>query len=227
MTTTADILSSDDGTSRLQSILEDLSAQRTTTATRKAAARKVIEEFDLDRLLDLQAKMGRMIDILTANTVSDGDDPIISSDKAERLMAEFLDSRDIVELLDVRKGMVREAVFAHITAILLAQGDQDAEHNNGALEVPRLGKKFAREGGARGKSTIDGDKLRALLGDRANEVFDAEVVPAQVIEEHVSFTLNPDKLVALIQADPEVMETVREAVTPGGYRTPRFVVRDI
>lgn len=210
----------------LASLLEELSVSRTTTSTRKAAARKVIEEFDLERLIELQDKMSKTIDVLMANelNVTGG---VLSPDAAQSVMAELLDERDIVELLDVRKSMIRSAVFNHITAVLTVEGDLDPEHNNGELVVSALGKKFTREGGSQSAATLDDVKLRAALGERAGTVYDVEIVPAQVIPERIEQRLNAEALVALAQRDPAVMEIVRDCLVPGGYRTPRFHIRDL
>lgn len=207
---------------QLQELLQEMEpSPQQTSKKRKEGARKAIESLDLEKLLNMQRKMVAVIDVLTANDLEKVDGEI-DPDLAYRLMSEFLDERDVAELLEVRKGMIREAVFSHITSVLTREGDEDPEHSNGSLEVPELGRKFTREGGARGKPSIDEDTLKEKLGDRWKDVTTVEVIP-----EHTEQQLDSDLLVALANRDPEVMEIVRESLVPGNYRTPRFHVRDI
>ena len=45
--------------------------------------------------------------------------------------------------------------------------------------------------------------------------------------EHVEYVLDDERMVALVQRDPEVMEIFRSCVVPGKYGTARFHVREL
>lgn len=201
-------------------------SSRSTVATRKAAQRKAIEEFDLDRLIALQDKMKKIIDVLTANELDSGT-AVLSAEKAQALMAEFLDVREIAELLDVRKEMIREAVFAHLDALAEARGEPDPANTNGALEVPELGKKFCREGTGYGTPVVDEQRLQALLGDRWLDACDEEVVPEVYIPERIEYRLSVEKVLDMARRDPAVLEALRSCLVPGKRKTPRMTVRDM
>ncbi|QDH91779.1 hypothetical protein SEA_PHRAPPUCCINO_104 [Mycobacterium phage Phrappuccino] len=193
---------------------------KSTAAKRRAAQRKAIEEFDLDRLLDLQEKMSRVIDTLTKNELRLDEGGTLTPEQAESLMAEHLDEREIAELLEVRKEMIREAVYEHL--------DQTVGPNtSGALEVPTLGKKFCREGAGLGTPKVDEQRLQGVLGERWDEVCVEEVIPAQVIPERRERRFSLDRLLDLAQRDPQILEALGSCLAPGKLRTPRFVTRDM
>jgi hypothetical protein len=190
---------------------------KSTVAARKASNRQAIESFDLDRLLELQAKMASIIDTLTANELGD-DEVVLSEPKATALMGELLDENDVAELLAVRKEMIREAVFAHLDEV-------EGPNANGSIPVPELGKRFAREGAGVGAPQVDEQRLQALLGDRYTDACDEIIVPAQ--EARIEYKLSIEKVLDMAQDDPELLEQLRTCLVPGKPRTARFWVRDL
>ena len=192
---------------------------RSTVATRKAEQRRAIEEFDLDRLIALQDKMSKIIDTLTANELG-SDEVVLSGEKAAALMGEFLDEREIAEVLDVRKEMIREAVFAHLDAT-------EGPNQNGAIPVPEAGKKFCREGSGTGTPNVDEQRLQALLGDRWIDACVETIVPEVHIPAHIEYKLSVERVLDLAQRDPAVLEALRTCLVPGKPKTPRLVVRDL
>lgn len=198
-----------------------------TSAQRKDGHRDMLDEFDLDKLLEMQEKMVKAIDRMTANQIDTDEPGILTPTKAEELMIELLDQIDIKELLEVRRDMIRAAVFAHLTEEARRAGDPEPEYAVGAVPVPTVGKKFVREDGGRGAPKLDETMFREALGERWEQVYHIEIVPEQVIPEHVEYTLDPEKVMKLAEQDPAVLEALRKSVTPGTRRTPRFTVRNI
>jgi hypothetical protein len=190
---------------------------KSTVAARKASNRQAIESFDLDRLLELQAKMTAIIDTLTANELG-SNEVVLSEDKATALMAELLDENDVAELLTVRKEMIREAVFAHLDEV-------EGPNTNGSIPVPALGKRFSREGAGTGAPQVDEQRLAALLGDRWEDACDEVFVPAQ--EARIERKLSVEKVLDMAQDNPEILEALRTCLAPGKPRSAKFWVRDL
>lgn len=208
-------------------VIEEPSAKRLTAAQRKDAHRNMLQQFDLDKLLAMQEKMVQAIDRMTANQIDLDTPGVLTPAKAEELMAEFLDQVDIKELLEVRRDMIRAVIFAHLTEEAARAGDPEPEYAPGAVPVPALGKKFVREDGGRGAPRIDETLFREALGSGWEQAYQVEIVPEQIIPEHVSYTLDPQKVMAMAERDPAVLEALRKSLIPGARRTPRFTVRNL
>jgi len=187
--------------------------RRSTVATRKEAIRRAIEDWDLDRLLELQAKMQQIIDVITKNEVS-AEGGKLTPEQAADLMAEYLDERDVAELLETRREMIKEVVFAHL--------DETGERE---LPVPEHGKKFCRDGGGSAPPSIDEQRLQAKLGDRWLEACEEVVIPPQ--PQRIEYRLSLEKLLEMAREDPSVLEDLRSCLVPGAPRKARFVVRDL
>lgn len=198
-----------------------------TAAQRKDSHRAMLESFDLDRLLEMQDKMASAVDRMTANVIDPDSPAPLTPAKAEELMAELLDQIDIKELLEVRRELIRSAVFAHLTAEAREDGKDEPEYEPGSVAVPALDRKFTREGGKRRAPQLDETLLKEGLGDRWEAAYNIEVVPEQVIPEHVEYTLDLQKVMKLAESDPSVLETLRKALVPGERTTPRFFVRSL
>jgi len=202
--------------------------KRVTSAQRKDRHREMLEQFDLDKLIAMQDKMTKAIDRMTANSFADDDaEATLTPTKAEALMIEMLDQIDIKELVEVRREQIRTAVFAHLTEEAERRGEADPEFVPGAIPVPSLGKKFVREGGNRAAPKIDETMFRAALGDDWEAAYNVEVIPEQVIPAHTEHTLDPQKVMALAEKDPKVLEALRKSLIPGARRTPSFTVRNM
>lgn len=210
-----------------QLIAEDIRDKKLTAAQRKDSHRAMLEMFDIDKLLAMQEKMARAIDRMTANQIDPSEPVFLSPERAEELMIELLDQTDIKELLEVRRDLIRAAVFAHITEEARRTGAPEPEYATGSVPVPDLGKKFVREGGGRGKPVLDETLFREALGAVWEEVYDVQIIPEQVIPERVEYTLNPDRVMKLAEKDPKVLEALRKSLIPGDRRTPSFRIRNI
>lgn len=198
-----------------------------TAAQRKDSHRNMLDKFDIDKLLAMQEKMAQAIDRMTANQIDPSEPGVLSPEKAEELMIEILDQTDIKELLEVRRELIRTAVFAHITEEARREGKPEPEFVTGSVAAPALGRKFVREGGGRAAPKLDETLLREALGAGWREVYDVEVIPEQVIPERIEYTLDPEKVMKLAEKDPKVLEALRKSLIPGERRTPSFRVRNI
>jgi hypothetical protein len=210
-----------------ESEAEESGATRSTASSRKTAHRAMLERFDLDQLIGMQEKMRKTVDVMTAHQINLDDPGLLTPEEAEELMAELLDQTDIKELLEVRREMIRAAVFASISAEHRQAGDENPDRTNGFIPVPALGKKFCREGAGRLAPMLDEEKFKKALGDRWEQAYQVDVVPEQVVPEHVSYTLDSERILSLAERDPGILEILRECLVPGEYRTPRFTIRDL
>lgn len=204
---------------RLIAQTPEVAPSKSTAAKRKAELQKAIASFDLDRLIALQEKMTTIIDTLTKNEIR-LEGGALDESQAYSLMAEHLDEREISELLDVRRDMIREAVFEHFD-------NTSGPDTNGTLEVPGLEKKFCREGAGHGTPAVDEQRLQSLLGVRWVEVCDEEIIPEQIIPSRISYTLSLEKVLDMARGDAAVLEMLRSCLIPGKLRSPRFVVRNL
>lgn len=180
---------------------------------------------DIDELMELQETVTGLIDKIIVNRIDPEDLGLLDEDTLQLLMSEHLDRKDMERFLEVRHKIVRAAIFAHITEANKAKGVADPEHSPGDAPVVALGKRFVREGG-RLKATLDESELRTQLGeDRWEQVRKAVIVPA--VPEHIEYHLDEDAMLALVKADPFVLEVFKKCIIPGGYGAVRLVVREI
>lgn len=205
---------------------EEAKGKRSSLATRKASHRDMLEHVDLDRLVDMKDKMTRAVDVMTANQIDLDEPGILTTDEVNGLMSEELELTEIKELLEARREMRRAAIFAHITEDHRRGGESDPENTPGFISVPAFGKRFVKEGCGRSKPQLDEEKFKEELGDRWEQAYQATIIPRQVIPEHIEYTLSQERILAMAERDPGVLETIRACLIPGEYRTPRFVVRD-
>lgn len=190
---------------------------RTTVADRKGELRAALASFDVDRLLALQQTMTRLVDVMTRNELSGG---VMTADETVALMGEYLDERDIEELLTVRKEMIKAAVFDHLD-------ETDGPDVNANIAVPALGKKFCREGTGNVTPIVDEHRLQSLLGPRWIEACDEQIEPAQYIPERIEYRLSIEKVLDMARKDPGIMEMLRGCLVPGKPKAPRLAVRDL
>jgi hypothetical protein len=174
----------------MEALLDELAVKtaalesKTTQKDRRAAHKAALEGYDIDHLVEMQAKMRAAVDTMTANTFAvDNQGAELTESQVTALMRELLDQKDIEALLKARYEMIRTAIFAHITETLAAKGIPDPEYATGSAEAPEVGKRFAREGGKR-KGVWDYDKLAEVLGEEAwNRVHVTKIVPERRVTE--------------------------------------------
>ena len=226
---TADFIDLDtEAAASLQSLIDaaaEARAKPPTGAERKAALTEAIRQSNIDKLMALNEKMSGIMGRILANKDITETLGLLSESELLALMEELEDEQRVKELLEIRYQSIRTAVFAHITETHRARGVSDPAHTPGEAPVPALGKRFTREGG-KAKAQLDQDMLRLQLGKkRWDEVCKKVVVPA--VAEHVEYVLDEERMIALVQRDPEVLEIFRSCVIPGKYGAARFHVREL
>lgn len=205
-----------------------IKAQRTTVAQRKAEKRNDIEQVNMPKLRALQKKLSAVIKVITTNQIDLAPGELLTQEQKVSLMREYLDERDIAELIAVRKDeMIREIVFNHLTAEAAAEQKEDPEYQNGKIVVPELGYYFHRYGCGRKEADLNSTKLAGLLGEQWPLACDAVTIERLVIPAHVEYTLSEEKLLQLAQKDPEVYEKLLACLEVGGWKNPSFTARPI
>lgn len=191
---------------------------RVTIAQRKAELKENFANYDVDRLLELQAQLNGVIDLVTQPLTSEGD--ILTTEDQNLVGRQYLAQQKMGELADVIKDNVKAIVFGHISAVLDAEGEIDPENTNGSIELPELGLRLCREGTGYATPTIDEPLLKELLGpERWAQVY--EVHEKVVVEKGV----NLEKLFALADGDPQVLMHVEAALAPATPKNGRLVGR--
>jgi len=223
---TADFIDLDtEAAASLQALIDAAAApgpKPPTGVQRKADLAEAIRQSNIDKLMALHDKMSGIVGRIVANKDITDQLGRLSEGDLYALMEELQDEQRVKELLEIRYQSIRSAVFAHITENHRLKGVDDPDHTPGEAAVPALGKKFTREGG-KAKAQLDKERLAAKLGTTRWE----QVCRTVVIPEHVEHVLDEDKMIALVQSDPEVMEIFRDCVVPGKYGAARFHVREL
>ena len=203
-------------------------AQKSTVAQRKLLSRQAIEKHDSERLADLEEKASALIATINSNIIDLKKPRLLTKRKAKALLEELLAQRDLKEFLEVRKEMIREAVFNSLNIQLAAEGVEDPENTNGSIPVPELGQRLVREACGPKDPKLNEEKLELDLGEELwDQVCEIEVIPEQVIPAHTQKTLSIERLMKLAESNPAILEKIRDALEVGGFKTPRFTVRNL
>lgn len=200
-------------------------APRTTLEHRRQMWQAAVAKLDRKMLAQMNKTLRNYMGLVRRNAeVTAAEAPrVLTAAEAHDLMVEHLDMKDIEVFVKARRDDIRRTVFGHLTESFAAAGEEHPEHVNGSLDVPELGKRFAREGTGRKDPELDEETLRRLLGeDTWALVTDTEIIPAQEVT-----TLSIDKVMRLAKTDPSILEKIRESLIVGEWKTPRFVVRDL
>ena len=192
------------------------SSKRSTVADRKARWAKALSTMDRGVLAKINKTMSGYLKLVRAQPVAFSEEPrAVTEEEAESLAGEFIALRDIEEFLKVRRGWIKDVVFAHLTEVFAEEGEEFPEHVPGRL-VTSLGD-FAREAVGRMDPDLDEDVLAELLGDDWEDICDEEVV--------VTRKLNIEKLMKKAESNPAILEDVRSALKPGKFKSGRMVFR--
>lgn len=204
---------------------EFVSAEKTTVAQRKQQHLNTIEQKDQERLQALGQKFVSALEQIRANEIIIQPGRMLTKEEALGLMRELLDQRDMTEFLAARLQMIKDAVSHHITAENELRGADDPEHQNGSIDVPEAGYRFAKERCGRKDSGVNTERLQELLGEEWEEVCDVIEVPRQIIPKHREYTFSPEKMMKLAQKDQKALSKLLECLEVGGWRTPVITVR--
>lgn len=191
--------------------------QRSTVATRKEELAKDLENFNVDRLLELAREMDSFVDLVT---LSLGEELVLADAAKFTLLSQKLSQRNIAEFLAVVDAKIKALAFAHMDAALEAEGIEDPAAHNAEISVPALGYTLKREGAGYTDPTINEGELLQLLGDDlAEKVFTKKTVTT------TSYELDLDKLFAAVEADPKIMEAVSSSLEPGGLKKAKMALK--
>ena len=207
---------------------EAIAVERTTVAQRKQAHVNAIRQDDALFLEEMDAKFVSALEQIRSNEIATEPGKMLSLEEAVGLMQEWLDQRDMAELLAARLTMIKEAVSNHITTEKELEGVDNPEHQNGSLAVPELGYRFAKERCGRKDTDVNQEKLRELLSEEEwEQVCDVEVIPRQIIPRHKQYTFSPEKMMKLAQKDPQTLQILLECLEVGGWKSPVITIRPL
>src|SRR3954468_10808504 len=190
----------------------DWATQRCSKESRVATWQEMISEQTLDDFYDAISYLSRYFGRVQVSG------RMFTVPEASAVMNELLTLRTVMEALEARRLMVKDSAFDHIELDLASKGVDDPKNANGHLSVPSTGKKFCKEGAGIGPSILDWD----VVEDRLTDEDWAEIHVTEIIR-----TPDRDKLADLVTRKPELAAVVRDALSPGEPKTPRFIVRDM
>ena len=192
-------------------------AKPTSAADRREQLKKAIAEMDGDQIERAREVMTRYVDSMV--TLDPEQAGVLTKAQSKSLMEEDILRREIADLVEARKETIKELVFRAITEEAAEAGADDPELTNGEIVVEELGRRFSREGAGYSAPTFNLKALRAALGDDAEAVIKTETKVVESVDE--------DALNSLIAGNPELLEKVRGALTPGKVRKGSFYNREL
>ena len=209
----ADLLSQVDVASAIEKKGNNVELRK--AATRKALAQNnKIEQTKVAEAHDVELSRGQRLAAASDSIMETG----LDTEQALQAMEAYVSGKLVLETQTAIQDLVKSLVYRSMDLSLAEQGEEFPEQTNAVLDVPEMGKRFTREGCGRKPAEFDLDALRAAVGD---EMF------AQITAQKVEVVVDHDALTAAVLADPSLLETVRNAVVPGEWKSPRLMVRDI
>lgn len=207
-----------------EKVAEEVSkSTRSTIADRKYKHLETILSKDEEALAEMKTIMGSFISTISASTGLELPvGQLLSSEEGHDLMSAYLAYQKVVEFAETWKSQLREIIFSHITEERRQEGLPSPENVNGEVVVPEFGKRFVKEGAGRKPARVDEDKIQELLGDEYADVLEVEIIPAKKVTK-----LSYEALMKKVQEKPELMESLKEAIILGEWKSPSFIVRDI
>lgn len=194
----------------------------TNVELRKAAHRKNLAENNKIALAEVGDELKQLLP--RGKRIAKKSDAImdtgLSAEDAVEAMQAYLGGKLINEAQTAIQELIKTLVFRHMDLCAAEQGETFPEQTNMVIDVPETGKRFCREGAGRKDASFDLDKLREVVGD---EVFESITIERVTVTREV----NEAALSVAANANPALMELLREAVVPGDWKSPRLSIRDI
>jgi hypothetical protein len=212
----------------------DLDArQKDSKVVRQAEWTKALDTIPMDQIQALQDNLTTYVDKYVLARLEVSEPRELTTQEVDQLAAEYKAWQALDDFLTARKGQFRSIVFAALNAKYDAQikasgmvTDTPPEQMPGEIYSEAMGIRFKREGGARKAPAINWDYLKATLSPEVwADVCDQVKVPRQIVPAHIDFIPNEEKLMDVINTGDVPLETLREALVPGAWTTPRFVPR--
>jgi len=212
----------------------DLDArQKDSKVVRQAEWTKALDTIPMDKIQALQDNLSTYVDkfVLARFEVTEPRD--LTTTEVDQLATEYKAWQALDDFLTARKSQFKDVVFAALNAKYAQQieesglvTDTPPEQMPGELFSEAVGIRFKREGGARKAPSVNWEMLKASVSPEIwTDVCDQVKVPRQIIPAHTDFIPNESKLMDVINTGDIPLETLREALVPGAWTTPRFVPR--
>lgn len=186
-------------------------------AARRDEWKRVIADLDSTKIEYVRDLMTRYVDSMV--TLDAESTKALAPAQRKAIMEEDLVRREIGDLLESRKEVIKELVFQTITEEAAEAGAEEPELVNGEIVVEELGHRFTREGAGYSSPTFNMKALKEALGEDAAKVVQVEYKPVE--------TVNEDVLNSLLSGNPELVEKVRSAMVPGKVKKGSFYNRPI
>ncbi|ACH62392.1 hypothetical protein SEA_JPICKLES_191 [Mycobacterium phage JPickles] len=192
-------------------------------AIRRAAYAQAVKNLDPKQLRVMNRTFRNFVPLAKKNAEITSETGELTLQQAEDLMIEVLEVKRIQEMAKSRYEEIRKRVFNSLTETFASAGEPEPEYVAGHIDIPNLGLKFTREGGARKDPELDEATLRDLVGDEVwNKVTRVEVIPAQEVR-----TFDEGLFLAAARKNPALLEKLRQALVVGGHRPVSFHQRSL
>jgi hypothetical protein len=199
---------------------------------RRAEWDKELEEIPEGKLADLEVQMESYVHDYF-NKIRMSEPRELSQEEIDSLAQEYTSWQVINDALQSRYRQFRQIVFTSLTESFAKeiedsglQTETPPEQMKGSLASTKFGVRFCREGGGRGRTKINAKTLESSLPEELyRSVCQAVEVPQVVIPAHTEYTLDENLLMEAISEGRIDLESIREAVVPGEWTTPKFQVR--
>lgn len=186
-------------------------------AARRDEWKRVIADLDSAKIEHVRGLMTRYVDSMV--TLDAEETKALAPAQRKALMEEDLVRREIGDLLESRKEVIKELVFQTITEEAAEAGAEEPELVNGEIVVEELGYRFTREGAGYSSPTFNIKALKEALGEDADKVVTVEYKPVE--------SVNEDVLNSLLAGNPDLIEKVRAAMVPGKVKKGSFYNRKL
>lgn len=203
---------------------KEVAKRRDTRASRREAWAQDLNSIPMEKIEDLDNTMSSFTEKHVIDRVEVDEPRPLELSEVDKLADLYQDYEKILAVLEAERDRIRKLIYAHFDATLEGDETTPVEQVPGKLTSDRHRVQFSREGGKRKTPTLDWEKLKATMGEARfrDALCEATEVPA-----HTQYTPTEDKLMSALNAQEITLEDVRDAIIPGDWQTPRFVIRKV
>lgn len=197
-------------------------ASRTSKDVRKAAWSGNLTPSQRQSFTELLSALGQEFGLAQAEPGE-----VLSADKADTLMSEWDALTQAAEAIEARREQIKRMVHESLNADYSVQEVEDPEATPGKVIAPKAGKAFSREGGGRAEPTVDLKKLAKNLSKKDFAQVTREIhYPQQIVAARVETVVDESSLIDFAVQNPDQIEAIMSAMTPGKIKPTRIQVRD-